>query len=297
MLNKLFSRPLAVSVGGQTVTFNSLAEFEFSLAGRTDVPSKKIADLMLLATPDLKKEAQHIKAIEQQFVDVLSREMETPGSITAYLREMDPHVFSQDHHWRDIMTSLREKDSDYNELRRIALVKYMQYLTSRQEVIKHTYSIKKQAAKKRAVQEEMLDTKVMSEPPNGQGAMRETVILASQVIAPEPKKKDLFTRLPKGEAVIIRVGHGQSIDIMLSKHSFRLKANDELCLLDEDGNTYKIQDGKNIVGRDTVCNIVLDPNLRDISRLHLIIERLAADSLRFTDLSSHGTFLPSQIVG
>jgi hypothetical protein len=289
---------MSLMVGGQTVTFSSIAEFEFSLAGRTDVPSRKISDLMLLSTDELKREAQHIKAIEQQFVTVLSREMESPGRVSSFLREIDPHVFSQDHHWRDIMTSLREKDGDYNELRRIALVKYMQYLTSRQEIIKHTYSIKKQGGKKPApADDDAPETRYAALDGNGQAAMRETVILSSQVIAPEPKQKDVYTRVPKGEAIIVQIDQGQAIDLMLSKHPFRLAVGTDVTLTDEAGNVHRLQEGKNIVGRDAVCNVVVDASLRDVSRLHLIIERLGQGSLRFTDLSSHGTFLPSYLVG
>ena len=300
MLNKLFSKPLTLTIGGQSVSFNSLNEFEFSLSGRTDVPSRKLSDLMLMSPEELKREAKQIKVIEQQFVDVISKSLESTGGIAHYLRTIDPHVFSQDHNWRDIMAALKSKDDDYDELRKVALVKYMQYLTSRQEIIKHTYSIKKQASKQKAKEEDMMETRLFDEPPieaagPAEGAMRETVILDSQVIAPPPQQEQ-FTRLPKGEAVIIKLKPGQMVDILLSKHSFKLKGNEVMTLVDQVGATHTLQDGKNIIGRDDVCNVVVQHGLRDVSRLHLIIERLGPDSLRLTDLSSHGTFIPAELV-
>ena len=54
--------------------------------------------------------------------------------------------------------------------------------------------------------------------------------------------------------------------------------------------------GKNIIGRDAVCNVVVGRALRDVSRMHLIIEPQDDGSIRFTDLSSHGTFLPTVLV-
>jgi predicted component of type VI protein secretion system len=67
-------------------------------------------------------------------------------------------------------------------------------------------------------------------------------------------------------------------------------------LVDEHGSKHTINAGKNIVGRDSVCNVVVDTSLRDVSRMHLIIEPLDDGKIRFTDLSSHGTFLPSGLV-
>ena len=150
MFDKLLSKPLSIEIKGQSLSFNSVAEFEFAMSGRTEVPTSKMSDLVESSRSDLKREAKSIKAVERQFVDILSRSIETSGGIGKYLRKIDPHVFSQDHSWRDIMISLREKDEDYDELRKIAIVKYMQYLTARQELIKHTYSVKKMQDKLKA---------------------------------------------------------------------------------------------------------------------------------------------------
>ncbi len=291
MFNKLFSKPITLTIGGQSVNFSNVAEFEFSLTGRTEVPSRRIADLMQMSPEELKKEARNIKNIEKQFVDILSKAMESPGSIMQLLGAIDVKVFSQDHNWRDIMTSLRSKDGDYNEMRRIALVKYMQYLNARQELIKHTYSMKRQVAGKPA----SLDDEDKAEnlkPP----AMRETVILDSVVLEQPPKQEQSFVRMPKGEPVLVPIRHGEVIDLLLSKHPFKLRANQNLVLIDAVGNEHQLQNGKNIIGRDNVCNVVTPPALRDISRLHLIIEQLSDDSLRLTDLSAHGTFLPPRFL-
>lgn len=307
MLNKLFSKPLSLTIGDQTISFDTLAEFEFCLAGRTEVPAKKMASLVMLSPEALKKEAKSIKAVEKQFVEVLAKSIETPGSIASYLREIGLPVFSQDHNWRDIIAALNEKDSDYDDLRRVALVKYMQYLTSRQEVIKHTYSVKRQQPHRahaepsepvaiRAGETMMFQAPEMEQPFNA--AMRETMILDSALIEAETaRKEEGFRRLPKGEAVVLSAKPGQTIEFLLSKHPFKLKVQDHCEIVDDMGRPHPLQDGKNIVGRDTVCNVVVNAAYRDVSRLHLIVERLGKDSFRFTDLSSHGTFFPASILG
>lgn len=311
MLDKLFAKPLSLKIGGQDISFNTLKEFDFALSGRTEVPSKKMAELLVLSPDDLKREAKSIKAVEKQFVEILSNSIESQTSIAEYLKKIDSKVFSQDHNWREIMSSLQQKDDDYDELRRLALVKYMQYLTARQEVIKHTYSVKKMAMKAasaeapaeevdEAPEDRLAETKDSlrdSKAPAvaSPAALRETVILDTKVIQLEPKQKESFTRMPKGEAFKISLSKGEKMDILLSKHPYRVvHENNGIFFTDDSGTRHELQSGKNIIGRDTVCNVVVNAAFRDISRLHVIIERLTENDFRVTDLSSHGTFLPSQ---
>ncbi len=82
----------------------------------------------------------------------------------------------------------------------------------------------------------------------------------------------------------------------LSKHHFIFRNGESMEIVDEHGEAHQLNAGKNIVGRDSVCNVVVDNSLRDVSRMHLIIEPLDDGMIRFTDLSSHGTFLPSGLV-
>ncbi len=229
---------------------------------------------------------------------MLSKSIEEPGTIAETLRGMDVHVFSQDHHWRDIMRSLNDKDKSYDDLRSIALVKYMQYLRSRQDVIKQTYKVKKR--------ERQLIEGRNGDAQSGEGAgpgenseelavpgLKDTIIFDSVILEQQNDRTSEFSRLPKGEAHNINIGSGQRVNLRFSKHSFQLANNGgEFAIIDDQNREYPLQDGKNIVGRDSVCNVVVDNIYRDVSRIHLIIEPLDSHQVRFTDLSSHGTFLP-----
>jgi hypothetical protein len=296
VLNKLFAKVLSLEVAGQEISFSTLAEVEFALSGRTDVPAKKIAEMVALTLQELRKEAKAIKGIEQQIVEVLSRSIEDPGSITQYLRNLDVHVFSQDHHWRDIMRCLDDKDKSYDELRRIALVKYMQYLRSRQDVIKQTYKVKKRERQLLEGRDEgatFSDSTLEVDSEESSPGLKDTIIFDSVIIEQQLDQSSEFSRLPKGEAVLVAIAGGQRANIRFSKHSFQLaNENDELAIFDDQNREHPLQSGKNIIGRDSVCNVVVDNVYRDVSRIHLIIEKVADGRIRFTDLSSHGTFLP-----
>ena len=283
MLNKFFTKPIELSVGEQTYKFCSVADFEFSLAGRTAVPSRKITEMVKFSTEQLKKEARTIKDIEKRFVGILSRSIEDTNSINRALRELDPVIFSQDHGWREIISALNNGDEELNPFRRIALVKYMQYLSARQEIIKYLYSEKK---------------KLLNET-NGEPEgvpFKDTVILENTVFEPASAENaaasDKFERMPKGEAVTLIVRPGEEIDLLLSRHACKIAAADgRLYFLDHSGRRYELKKGRTVVGRDSVSTIMMDPALRDVSRLHIVIEKFDDQTVQVTDLSSHGTYI------
>jgi len=286
MLNNLFAKPIEITIGEQTLKFSSIADFEFGLAGRTAVPSKKITSMVKLSLEEMKKEAKTIKEIEKRFVSILSKSIEVPESINRNMRELDAQIFSQDHGWRMIISALHSGDDGLNAFRRIALVKYMQYLSSRQEIIKYLYSEKKRHVKTTAS--------------NGTEAgidFKDTLMLENTVFEPVSGGKQgvEMEKMPKGENVTIRMKAGKEIDIFLSKHQCKIISGESSCkFIDESGRSFDLKIGKNMIGRDSKSDIMLDPTLRDISRIHLIIETDNTNTLYLTDLSSHGTYIPAK---
>jgi hypothetical protein len=300
MLEKLFSKTLTLTISGEEISFSSLAEFEFALGGRTNMPATKLADLIMLSPDELKREAKSIKAVEKRFVDILSRSIEQPGEIGKLVRAVDIQVFSNDYEWRNIFKALNQQDEEYDELRRVAVVKYMQYLRSRQDVIKQTYKVKLKDAERNGKAENKT-SKTSGDPTSPteetKDYLKETNIFDSISIevTPDANAKS-FTRLPKGEAVHISPEEDTDFEMKLSKHHFIFRNGKVLEIVDENGAVHRLNPGKNIIGRDSVCNVVVTNSLRDVSRMHLIIEPLDDGSIRFTDLSSHGTFLPEDLV-
>jgi FHA domain len=285
MLNKFFAKPIEITVGEQDLKFSSLADFEFSLAGRTSVPSKKITSMVKFSLDELKKEAKTIKEIEKQFVSMLSKSIENPESINRALREMDAQIFSQDHGWRAIIGALHSGDEELNEFRRVALVKYMQYLSSRQEIIKYLYSEKKKHVKSAG----------SSNGAEAGNEFKDTLILENTVFEPlsDNKTSSAMDKMPKGENVTIRMKTGREIDVLLSKHQCKIIGGESGSkFIDEAGRSYDLKIGKNVIGRDSKSDIMLDPSLRDISRMHLVVELDDTNTLYLTDLSAHGTYIP-----
>ena len=286
MLNKFFAKPIEMTVGEQSLKFSSLADFEFALSGRTCVPSKKITSMVKFSIDELKKEAKTIKDIEKQFVSILSKSIEDPESIDRALREMDAQIFSQDNGWRTIIAALHGGDEELNEFRRVALVKYMQYLSSRQEIIKYLYSEKKKHMKSSS-----------SSAADAGSEFKDTLILENTVFEPlhEGTDNTEMDKMPKGENVTVKLKPGTEINILISKHPCKIIRDESgNKFLDNAGRSYTLKLGKNVIGRDSKADIMLEPGLRDVSRMHLVIETDDTHTLYITDLSAHGTYIPQK---
>ncbi len=303
VLNRLFAKALSLEVGGQEVLFRGPGEFEFALNSRTDLPARKLTDLLALGADELKQEAQSIKQVEQRLVDILAKTIEVPGAITDFMRTADPLIFSQDHQWRDIVRALNEKGTDYDELRKIAFVKYMQYLRSRQDVIKQIYKLKKRTAQPAPapVTARVEDiTESLSLPNNADADatfeipsyLRDTLIFDSVILDSPALGESEFTRLLKGEGTTVSVATGSALQMRLAAHHFVLQMGPPLILIDDQARRWVLGTARNLIGRDAMCNAVLENDWRDISRVHCVIEPLGGSHLRITDLSAHGTFVP-----
>ena len=281
MLKAWFAKPLRLELGDRTITFGSVADFEFSLASRTDVPATKVAEFVQLSADGLQREATSIREVERRFVEVLACSLEEPGTIGHLLRATDPKLFSQDHEWRAIIRALVDQPRGFDEYKKIALVKYMQYLGSRQDVLGSMYANK---ADWRATSP---DVEIPAE------KFKETVIFDVSQRELRESTTSQFERLPRAETVaIVLAGAEDRLELILSRHRFALTCGSPARLADENGPDHELKRGRNVIGRLRESDVVVDAAYRDVSRKHLIIEVAGADRFLLTDLSAHGTFLP-----
>jgi len=307
MLDGLFRKPLELEIGDRTLRFDSKVDFEFALASRSEVPAGKIAELVRFDSQQLLDEANSVRQVERHFVEMLSRSIQEPGSIGYLLREMDLKLFSQDHEWRGIMSALARQDRRFDEFKQLALVKYVQYLASRQDVLKGIYAHK--ASQGAGVNEPE---------PAMDPSYRQTIIFdvadLPEAQAPAPRDAEdegpapddgqdrapappRLHRLPRGESVRLRAPDGESVEIVLSRHPFLLRLDEHPALVDLEGTEMPLARGRNVIGRHPDSDIMVDAAYRDVSRTHLILELGQEGELALTDLSAHGTFVPALLVG
>lgn len=286
LLAKLFGHPLRLPLSRREFMFLSPADFEFALGGRTTVPMDKYLELLRRPMDALHHEAVGIKKLEDRFVEALERCLQDPSAVGAAMREFGLKLFSKDHDWRTIIETLNGLPEEFNEYRRIALVKYLQYLSARHEVLNAIYQIK-------AGDEPAEFPDLFTEPMPSLGT-KETVIFDIIQIQDSPRLLNPYERLPRGEPVLLRLPAGQQVDILLARHRFKLASGRTFRLIDEVGHEYALQPGRNVIGRSTQGDVMIDNAYRSVSRKHLIIEPLSNSVARLIDMSSHGTYLPPQ---
>lgn len=284
-MDKRADKPVQLTVDGQTLTFTSLYDFEFCLDARTSVPAAKMLAASRESPAELRNEAQNIRTVEKRFTDLLARSAGRPGELGEHLRELDRHLFSQDYRWRALIGALEVLPPERDEFHRAALVRYLQYLRSRQEALREAY----------VQQRRRDDMPALADPREeitASEAMRETSIFDVEDIPSTVAEEDGYATLRRGETVKVPIP-SQPMEILMSRHKFVLIVDGELVLRNDEGKRFALKHGRNAIGRDLKSEVVLDAGYRDISRCHLIIDTSAPHWLQLTDMSSHGTRVAS----
>lgn len=280
-------------IAGASLYFQTLEEFKFSLDARVALPAQRVLTLIRLPLPELVKESRAIKGVERHLLSILSRSPEATSGLRTRLKMARPALFSRDNQWQEIFTALRIDDPTLDSHRRIALIKYVQYLAARQEVTRGLYREKKRLRKRRKTDRQQAE-------PVGAGTVlaipedRTSIQVPQAQQVPQKKRRARFTRLPKGEAVTLGLGKGEGTDVFLSRHRCRLVGGSPILFSDQANRCHHLITGKTTIGRDISCDIIMDSTLRDVSRLHLIVVVDPDNTLHLTDMSSHGTLLTSE---
>ena len=300
LFRKRSRKPLVLDLPGKTLVFSSPAEFEFGLASRIEFPVRKAARLVEHSVENLKSMAIKLRAVEKRFAAVFARCLEQPDRIGELLGELESGLLSQDHDWRDIVQALCEQGPEYDDFKNIALVKYMQYLASRQAVLRSIFLEKVQGG-----------LELQSPEPEEQSAGKPMLASVLPISYKDTALFDLdqsgsggaggddddggtqpLKPVPRGETICIRFIDGRELDVKLASHRYKLFPGKHFCLVDDvSGVTHLLRSGRNVIGRHSGNEVVIDPAYLAISRKHVIIEPISENAALLTDISSHGTFL------
>ncbi len=277
MLQKIFTKPVELNIGGKIITFKSIDDFEFSLGARTTIPLEKINEAIKSTPGELDLEANAIVVAIEQLSD-LNNQSSEKNEITQNLKAINPAIFSNDNAWRDIFFALKkDQSSESSKYKQIALTAYLQYLANRQEMIQ---TIKTQL-KKDNYQKEKAEA-----PQFRTGELECDKKSDSQNIA----ERLGMESMPIKEPVFFEVKERDEIALLLASYQCKLIAvKDGIKFIDNNNDEYAMTIGENKVGRGSECKVRFIDTMQRISRLHLMIINHDNKKLELTDLSSYGT--------
>jgi hypothetical protein len=282
MFSRSGSSSLKLRVGDAVHEFLSPEDFAFALAGRTGVPGARITSLAGMTSEALRREAEAIRLVEQNFNETLDGVLRAVTRIGPFLREIDLTLVSQDHSWRGIISALKALDDAYEAYKKVALVKYVQYLAARRLAVTAIYSERENGKQQNGLESDV-----------GQNLRATSIFGVTEGAAAE---SDGFVRMPKGETVDVDIEAEGRVSVLLAAHKCRIESTGRPRFVDDNEVATPLRRGKNIVGRDMGCDVLVNSTYRDVSRRHLIIELDDVSRVRLTDISSHGTSLSPRLL-
>ena len=276
-------KDLRLMFSGQTLYFKCLDDFSFAIECRTSVPSARFDELLECSATQLWHEANSIKTVEKNLANILEDALCDASPCGSAIRDLGLQIFSNDHDWRLLMASLNKLSDDHDGYKRLALIKYMQYLGSRQEILRLIFAIKnKDATREHAFPDDDSES----------FGTRETVLFDVSQNKDGGSLPDSLQRLPQGEAVRIYTLPGHAVEIGLAKYTFTLVNDNGWMLCDPHGNRSLLSRRQNMIGRGIENDITLSSKFGNVSRRHLIAEPVDDQVILLTDISSHGSFAP-----
>ena len=267
-------------------------EFESRLAFRTKVPAERLHEFLNWPIYKLRRESEHVSRVLKRIAEAVVNSMENPASTNAFLRDLDLKSISRDHDWRAIFSTIRAHEGGYDGYKRTVLIRYLQYLSFRKRLLEYIYTRKQGFDEMDSYADELTEypsPPAMATPDTGfdpgeagEGDAREDGLV---------RFTGDFRRMPMAEALEIPMGEGEKLDIMLAGHLFRIIGGHPPSLIDQNGVTYFLKDGRNMVGRHPESDVPIDQNFSDVSRAHIIVEWEGQDHITVIDLSSRGSFI------
>ena len=275
MFKSLFRKPLELRIAEDTLTFDSSEAFEFALSGRADVPGIDVSTLMSQPSDELLVEATSIRAEEQYLIEFFGQSLAEPEQLDNLFSALQASRVRNEHHWNEILTALSQAPAHFVDLKRAAIIRYLQYLNVRAKFIENIL-----------VNRNERDGEALALPQPDNKTQPSQVLCSIQ-----PHIAERMQALTKGKRTLVLEPLQQQVQLMLASNPAAILRQPSLVFDYDDTNTWPLSVGRYVIGRDEHCDIVLHRLLKDVSRQHAVLEVDENHNVWLTDESSHGTFL------
>lgn len=256
------------------MTVQSSHDIDIALIGRTNPSPNKVIGLLKDTPSLLDRIRNENKETISNIQEILVIGADDTDILLVKLKKLDVRKITIDNGWQSIISSFVNNNNVPTQAIRIALLKYMEYLIKINNIIDFLRS---------------------NSPINARKREKEKNIYHEMPGLQSYNHHKGYKQLPKNHPVSIKLPKGEDIKIFLGNHEYLLKNNKELQLLTPEGNKYFIKNGRNTIGRSKINDIQLDVSNSDISRVHLVIDKLDGNTVNCMDTSSLGSYLPEKL--
>ncbi len=281
-----FSQPVHLSVKGIPEMVTSLEQFDQALTPKIKINTELYARLLTLDDDRLNSLTSATRQAADLLQRVLKRAVGNPNALNELFKKLGTAFFTEDHAWRRLFMSLRGLPSTRDDLKLLALSKYRSYLLARLEALNNIGSNRLQSQIHCTADSEAESvTELVVQKPG----------VTQELSSSETIIRDVV-QLPKGKTTAIRADDMASVDVWMARSRFRIEMWDKTSFIDSHGQSTKLKEGRNMVGRALHNDVVIDPNYPEVSRDHMIIDIRDGRPVGVTDLSSGGTYISRTLV-
>jgi len=93
----------------------------------------------------------------------------------------------------------------------------------------------------------------------------------------------------------VELGNEQVLELVLGCNLFELVGGAHPYLVDENGVTCFLREGRNVVGRHPESDVTVDANFSKVSRAHLVLDWDGQLGYTLMDLSSRGSWIREEL--
>ncbi|HSS63968.1 MAG TPA: FHA domain-containing protein [Gammaproteobacteria bacterium] len=283
---KQFSQPLQLSVKGLPECVTSLEQFDRAVSRKTLITSELFAKLLTLDDDRLSSLTSATRQAADLLQRALKRAVGNPNAIDELFRKLGTAFFTEDHGWRKLFITLSALPAKRDDIKLLALSKYRNYLLARLAALNSIGSNRLQS---------QIHVTADSEAESVTELVVQKPGVTQELSSSETIIRDVV-QLPKGKTTPIRADDMACVDIWMARRRFRIEMWDKTSFIDSHGQSTKLKEGRNLIGRALHNDVVIDPNYPEVSRNHLIVDIRDGRPVGITDLSSGGTFMSRTLV-
>ena len=281
-----FTHPVHLSVKGLPECITSLEQFDQVLARKTLITSELFAKLLTLDDDRLNSLTSATRQAADLLQRALKRAVGDPNAVEQLFKKLGSAFFTEDHGWRKLFMTLVTLPATRNDLKLLALTKYRNYLLARLAALNSIGSNRLQSqihVTADSEAESITELAVQKPGVTQELSSSETII------------RDVV-QLPKGKTTPVKTDDMACVDIWMARRRFRIEMWDKTSFIDSHGQSTKLKEGRNLIGRALHNDVVIDSNYPEVSRNHMIVDIRDGRPVGITDLSSGGTFISRTLV-